>query len=123
MKLLAVLGIHSWKYNKSEMPRCWSTMQEPSFWSIHFSDKGTYAPFPNSLRQEQNPLVNLPIPLEEVVKADAVIVTHLYLDCPLDEAADTLAKDIPLFTQNEDDAAEIKTRFTQVHVLDSETCF
>lgn len=30
-------GIHSWKYNKSsEMPRRLPTMQEPSFWSIHF---------------------------------------------------------------------------------------
>ena len=89
------------------------------------ADKGTYAPFPNSLRQEQkNPLVNLPIPLEEVVKADAVIVTHLHLDHWDEAAADTLAKDIPLFTQNEDDAAEIKKLgFTQVHVLDSETRF
>lgn len=89
------------------------------------AEKGTYAPFPNSLRQEQkNPLVDLPISLEEVLTADAVIVTHLHLDHWDETAANTLPKDIPLFTQNKADAAEIKKQgFTQVSVLDSDSSF
>ncbi|MDY7239558.1 MBL fold metallo-hydrolase, partial [Bacillus thuringiensis] len=43
------------------------------------AEKGTYPPFPNSPRQDQNnPLVSLPVPVENIINnIDAVIVTHL----------------------------------------------
>lgn len=46
------------------------------------AEKGTYPPFPNSLRQDQfNPLVSLPTSIENIIHdIDAVIVTHLHLD-------------------------------------------
>ena len=42
--------------------------------------KGTYPPFPNSLRQDQNnPLISLPISIDNIIAdLDAVIVTHLH---------------------------------------------
>lgn len=66
--------------------------------------KGSYPPFPNSLRQDQkNPLVELPVPIEDLLKADAYIVTHLHID-HFDEAAKNLiSKSSPLFVQNEED--------------------
>ena len=43
--------------------------------------KGSWPPFPNSIRQDQNnPLVDLPVPIDELLKADAYIITHLHTD-------------------------------------------
>lgn len=74
------------------------------------AEKGTYPPFPNSIRQDQNnPLVNLPISVEEIIAdVDAVIVTHLHLDHFDDAAKQALPKDIKMFVQNEEDAAVVK---------------
>ena len=46
------------------------------------AEKGTYPPFPNSPRQDQNnPLVSLPTSIDNIIKdIDAVIVTHLHYD-------------------------------------------
>src|SRR4051812_25027085 len=46
------------------------------------AEKGTYPPFPQSLRQDQyNPLVSLPISIDTIINnVDAVILTHLHLD-------------------------------------------
>ncbi|SDO06398.1 Beta-lactamase superfamily domain-containing protein [Halobacillus aidingensis] len=73
------------------------------------ADKGAYPPFPDSVRQDQNnPLVHLPTSLDQVMKdVDAVIVTHLHLD-HFDEAAKkVLPKDMKMFVQNAEDAAEV----------------
>ncbi|WP_052675952.1 MBL fold metallo-hydrolase [Paenibacillus sp. IHBB 10380] len=40
--------------------------------------KGVYPPFPNTSNQVNNPTAELPIPVEEIVQTDAVIVTHLH---------------------------------------------
>jgi L-ascorbate metabolism protein UlaG (beta-lactamase superfamily) len=88
--------------------------------------KGAYPPFPHSLRQDQqNPLVNLPIPLEEILSnVDAVIVTHLHLDHWDDIAKEVLPKNLKIFVQNEDDAREIQgSGFSNVEVLKENTIF
>ncbi|MED3980257.1 MBL fold metallo-hydrolase [Priestia megaterium] len=88
--------------------------------------KGTYPPFPNSIRQDQNnPLVNLPISVEEIIDGvDAVIVTHLHLDHFDDAAKQALPKDIKMFVQNEEDAAAVKEAgFKNVEVLTQNTVF
>lgn len=85
-------------------------MQEKVFNRSTLAEKGTYPPFPNSPRQDQNnPLVSLPVPVENIINnIDAVIVTHLHLD-HFDEAAQRiLPKDIKLFVQNEEDATEVR---------------
>jgi L-ascorbate metabolism protein UlaG (beta-lactamase superfamily) len=90
------------------------------------ADKGTYPPFPNSLRQDQfNPLVSLPLSIDQIIKGvDAVIVTHLHLDHWDDTAKEVLAKDIKMFVQNEDDATVVRNAgFQNVEVLQENTVF
>jgi L-ascorbate metabolism protein UlaG (beta-lactamase superfamily) len=90
------------------------------------AEKGTYPPFPNSLRQDQNnPLVSLPISIDEIVNSvDAVIVTHLHLDHYDAAAKEALPKDIKMFVQNEDDANIVKKDgFLNVEVLQEDTVF
>ncbi len=89
------------------------------------AEKGTYPPFPNSLRQDQfNPLVSLPISIENIINVDAVIVTHLHLDHWDDTAKEVLPKDIKMFVQNEDDATEVRNAgFQNVEVLQEDTVF
>jgi len=81
--------------------------------------KGAYAGFEGTARSElRNPLVDLPMPLGDVLNADAVVLTHLHPD-HWDEAAKALIpRDMPVFTQNEADAAAVrKDGFTDVRVL------
>ncbi|WP_400195191.1 MBL fold metallo-hydrolase [Lysinibacillus telephonicus] len=90
------------------------------------AEKGTYPPFPNSLRQDQfNPLVSLPISIDKIIdNIDAVIVTHLHLDHWDDAAKEALPKDIKMFVQNEEDAIEIKNAgFLNIEVLQQDTVF
>jgi L-ascorbate metabolism protein UlaG (beta-lactamase superfamily) len=88
--------------------------------------KGTYPPFPNAPRQDQNnPLIDLPTSIDNIINGiDAVIVTHLHYDHWDEAAVDALPKDIKLFAQNEEDAAEIRNAgFQNVEVLQEETVF
>lgn len=71
--------------------------------------------------EERNPLVHLPLPLDEILDVDAVIVTHLHEDHWDKAAQAAVPKGIPLFTQNEADAATVRSQgFTDVRIL-SET--
>ncbi|RAS75543.1 MBL fold metallo-hydrolase [Priestia endophytica] len=89
-------------------------------------EKGSYPPFPNSPRQDQNnPLVSLPTSVDDIISGvDAVIVSHLHLD-HFDEAAkEVLPKDIKMFVQNEEDAKEVQNAgFQNVEVLTKDTDF
>jgi len=89
------------------------------------AEKGTYPPFPNSIRQDQkNPLAGLPVSIDTIIDVDAVIVTHLHLDHWDEAAKEALPKDIKLFTQNEEDAQEIRSAgFKNVEVLREDTVF
>ncbi|HZH60343.1 MAG TPA: MBL fold metallo-hydrolase [Metabacillus sp.] len=89
------------------------------------AEKGTIPPFPNSPRQDQkNPLVSLPTSIEDIINVDAVIVTHLHYDHWDDAAKEALPKDMKIFTQNEEDATEIKNAgFQNVEVLSENTVF
>lgn len=88
--------------------------------------KGTYPGFEGTYRSElRNPLVDLPMPIAEVLKdVDAVIVTHTHLDHWDDVAQKMLPKDLPLFVQNESDAAIIRGQgFNNVRLLSSRAEF
>lgn len=90
------------------------------------AEKGTYPPFPNALRQDQNnPLVSLPTHIENIIQnIDAVIVTHLHYDHWDEAAKDSLPKEIKLFAQNDEDATEIRNDgFQNVEVLHEDTVF
>jgi L-ascorbate metabolism protein UlaG (beta-lactamase superfamily) len=86
--------------------------------------KGTYRPFPNSVRQDQyNPLVDLPEPVENILDGiDAVILTHLHLDHFDESAKALLPKDIKIYVQNQEDANDVKeSGFTNVEILTENT--
>lgn len=87
--------------------------------------KGTYPPFSGTPNGHlSNPLVDLPVPIGEIVDVDAVIVTHTHLDHWDDTAKASLPKGMPLFAQDEKDATAIRaTGFTDVRVLSAETGF
>ncbi|OOM72356.1 MBL fold metallo-hydrolase [Clostridium sp. BL-8] len=89
------------------------------------ADKGTYPPYPNSLRQDEfNPLVNLPTSIDEIINVDAVIVTHLHRDHFDDVAKEILPKNIKLFVQDEIDAKELKKiGFKNIEILHENTIF
>ncbi|WP_404458435.1 MBL fold metallo-hydrolase [Oceanobacillus kapialis] len=89
-------------------------------------EKGSFPAFPNSARQDQNnPLVELPVSIEDLISGvDAVIVTHLHTDHLDEKAMEVLPKDIKLYSQNDEDAAEIKKAgFTNVEALTEDTVF
>ncbi|MED4117200.1 MBL fold metallo-hydrolase, partial [Priestia megaterium] len=90
------------------------------------AEKGTYPPFPGSIKQDQyNPVVSLPTSVDEIISGiDAVIVTHLHLD-HFDEAAQKLLpKDIKMFVQNKEEAKEVQNSgFQDVEVLTKDTVF
>lgn len=88
------------------------------------SDKGTLAPFPNSPRQDEfNPLVELPMSIEEILEqTDVVLLTHLHVDHFDNKATEVLPKDIKIYTQNEEDAKEVEGYgFTNVSVFNEVT--
>ncbi|AOB33760.1 hypothetical protein AKI39_15090 [Bordetella sp. H567] len=88
--------------------------------------KGAYQGFEGTYNSQlRNPLVELPMPLSEVIKADAVIVTHTqHYDHWDDEAKRSLPKNIPIFAQSEEDAESIrKYGFENVRVLTANVDF
>ena len=90
------------------------------------AEKDAYPGFQGTYRSEiRNPMLELPISVEEVLKdVDAVIVTHTHLD-HWDEAAQrTLPKSIPIFVQHKADADLIKSQgFKDVRILDGNATF
>lgn len=89
------------------------------------ADKGVYPPFPNAARDDNNPIVGLPVPLEDIVSGiDAVILTHLHLDHYDEVAKHVLPKDIPLYVQDETDRATVTADgFKTVHLLHETSSF
>ena len=85
-------------------------------------DKGIYPPFPGTHNQHlNNPIVELPVSMEEVLDIDAVIVTHIHLDHFDPAAMEIIPKDMKMFAQNEYEANQMKEAgFTNVEVLKEE---
>ena len=87
-------------------------------------EKGSQKPFPNSPRQElTNPLSELPVPIEELLHPDLVIVTHLHRDHFDREAIIRLPKDIEILAQNGEDAQRIRDwGFQRVRIIGDSEC-
>lgn len=81
--------------------------------------KNAYPGFEGTVNSQiRYPMVDLPISVEEVIKADAIILTHLHADHWDDAARNLVPRDMPIFTQDEADAAIVrKDGFTDVRVL------
>jgi L-ascorbate metabolism protein UlaG (beta-lactamase superfamily) len=73
------------------------------------AEKGAYPGFAGTANSHLNyPLVGLPVPLPELLDVDGVILTHLHAD-HWDQAARRLVpRGLPLFAQNEADAALLR---------------
>jgi L-ascorbate metabolism protein UlaG (beta-lactamase superfamily) len=89
------------------------------------SPKGAFPAFPGTPNDHlMNPTVELPVPMDEILVVDAVIVTHDHLDLWDEPAKQLIPKDKPLFVQNKRDQAAIQASgFTDVRLLGDGTEF
>lgn len=87
-----------------------------------FSKKGEFDPFLPAERDVRNPIVELPMSVDEILEGvDAVIVTHTHEDHFDQAAKEQLPKDIKLIMQDEADAEIAKeSGFTNVEVMEEE---
>src|SRR5438270_7547602 len=78
-------------------------------------DAGARPAIENSPNQRRNPLVSLPVTLQEVVEGiDAVLVTHTHSDHWDSSAYRILPKDLPLFGQPQDEPKFLSQEFKDV---------
>ncbi|MBD7968628.1 MBL fold metallo-hydrolase [Paenibacillus gallinarum] len=86
------------------------------------SKKGEFDPFLPAERDDRNPLVELPMSVDELLEGvDAVIITHTHEDHFDQAAKDQLPKDIKMFMQDEEDAKLAKELgFTNIEVMEEE---
>jgi L-ascorbate metabolism protein UlaG (beta-lactamase superfamily) len=76
---------------------------------------GARPPIENTPNQRRNPLVELPLPADEIVAGvDLCVVTHLHQDHLDDTAAATLPRTTPILTQPESADALAARGFTNV---------
>lgn len=93
------------------------------------SDKEAWEGFAGTPRSHlRNPTVSLPISVDKLLDVDAIIITHTHTHTHTDhwdEAAQKLVpKDMPIYTQNDSDAALIRSQgFLNVHLLKNENRF
>lgn len=81
------------------------------------SSKGSMAPIPDVPNQNPNPLVELPVSIDNLLDCDAVLVTHTHSDHFDDKAVKLLPKKIPVFCQPEDEVKIKSYDFTNVYPI------
>lgn len=87
-----------------------------------FSLKSTLAPVANAANELKNPLVDLPISVEELLsEIHAIIITHSHRDHLDDRAIELLPKDLPVFCQPEDEEKLTSLAFKDVRCVEHET--
>lgn len=73
--------------------------------------KGAYPGFPGTAHADiRNPTVDLPVEVTTLLDADAVIVTHTHDDHWDQTAIALIAKDKPIYVQNDSDAALLRSQ-------------
>ncbi len=84
------------------------------------SAKETWPGFEGTMNMDQrNPIVGLPVPVSEVLRADAIILTHTHEDHWDEEARRVIPKDFPILANNEGEIADVrKAGFTDVRLLE-----
>lgn len=87
------------------------------------SEKDAWPGFSGTARSHlRNPMVALPMSLEDILDVDVIIVTHTHEDHWDDAAQRQIPKDRPIYTQNNRDAELIRSQgFTAVQVLSATT--
>lgn len=89
------------------------------------AEKGAYPGFEGCVRSEiRNPTVELPIPAEDLIKVDAIIVTHTHADHWDEAAIRLIPKEMTIYVQDRIDEATLRSQgFTNLHVLSEISCF
>ena len=90
------------------------------------SPKGGFPGFEGTYRSElRNPLVEMPLSVDEVLKSvDAVVVTHTHTDHWDEAAQKQIPKNMPVFVQNDADAKTLRGQgFKDVRVLKGAVTF
>ena len=86
----------------------------------YLGEKGAYPPVNNTANQVNNPTADLPVSVEEIVRVDAVILTHLHPDHFDAAAIRAIPKDALVITQSDEDAEAVrKEGFRNVQPLES----
>ncbi|MGX4588192.1 MBL fold metallo-hydrolase [Paenibacillus chitinolyticus] len=85
------------------------------------SGAGANPPIPNTANDRRNPLVPLPVPAEDLLKPDLVLITHLHPDHWDAEAAGRLPKGTPVLCQPGDAELLAEQGFTDVSAVEEET--
>ena len=82
------------------------------------------APQPE-LKKLKNPLIELPMPINEIVKnIDGVILSHTHGDHWDNVAAENIPKSVPIFVQNKSDQNLLKSQgFSDVRIVGNDTSF
>lgn len=82
--------------------------------------KGTVPGFGGTINDHiRNPTAELPMPINEIIDVDAVILTHDHPDHWDDAAKNAIPKDMLIFTQHEKDAQSVGSAgFSNIRVLD-----
>ena len=74
--------------------------------------KDACPPIPGSANPDLRcPVHELPRPLEQILRVDAVIATHLHFDHFDETAMQAIPKDMPIFAQDDIDAETLKAAF------------
>ncbi|WP_409516929.1 MBL fold metallo-hydrolase, partial [Escherichia coli] len=72
----------------------------------------------------RNPMVDLPVDVQTLLDADAVIVTHTHADHWDQYAVELIAKGKPIYVQNDSDAALLRSQgFTNLTIMTGETTY
>lgn len=87
--------------------------------------KGAFPPFPGAANSDSaNPLVELPISIEEIIYVDVVPVTHTHPDHWDDAAKSLIPKKLTIFAQHEQDRDFIRSsEFKDVRLLSESSEF
>jgi L-ascorbate metabolism protein UlaG (beta-lactamase superfamily) len=87
------------------------------------SEAGANPPIAGSANERRNPLVPLPVAIDELREPDAVMVTHLHRDHWDDEAKAALDKTTPVFCQPGDEEEFISCGFRRVTAVEASAVF
>lgn len=88
-----------------------------------FGAKESQPPVPNTANEHRNPLVGLPAPADSWAQPDAVLVTHLHPDHWDAPAAELLSRELPVFSQIEDEGVFAGVGFTHVTPVAEQAAF
>lgn len=87
--------------------------------------KGTYPGFGGTVNADvRNPMVELPISIEEIIDVDAVLLTHTHPDHWDETAVSVIPKEKLIFVQHEGDEQILRSQgFTDVQIFSEETSY